>query len=177
MTSLTIDRRRYPHPISWLVFIFLWVLAVVLISRTVADLPPRIAVHFDAAGEPTSYMLRGDYRIFMLSFAAALPAALVAIMTLAYSRATDLKIPNREYWLSPQRLARTRAFLIAHGVWLGSMVIAIMCFVQWLVWQANQRLPPHLSNQSLIAGTLLLLLCMSAWIGTLMLAFRRPPEA
>jgi uncharacterized membrane protein len=164
------------HPISWLVFAALWLLAAILIHQTAADLPPRIAVHFDAAGQASSYMLRGDYRVFMLLFAGGLPALLVGIMTIAYSRATDLKIPDREYWLAPERLAATRAFLIAHAVWLGSMLIAIMCFVHWLVWEANQRQPPSLSNQSLLAGTLVVLLLISTWIATLMLAFRRPTK-
>ena len=176
MTTPSAEPQRYGHPISWLVFVALWLLAAIVIYRGAADLPPRIAVHFDAAGQATSFMLRGDYRVFMLLFAGGLPALLVGIMTAAYSRATDLKIPNREYWLAPQRLAGTRAFLIAHGVWLGSMLIAIMCCVHGLVWEANQRQPPSLSNQSLIAVSLVLLALISTWITTLMFAFRRPPE-
>ena len=56
------------------------------------------------------------------------------------------------------------------------MLIAIMCCVHWLVWEANQRQPPSLSNQSLIAVSLVLLALISTWIATLMFAFRRPPE-
>jgi hypothetical protein len=56
------------------------------------------------------------------------------------------------------------------------MLIAIMCFVHWLVWEANQRQPPSLSNQSLLAGTLVLVLLISTWIATLMFAFRRPTK-
>src|ERR1700683_5324218 len=115
MTTPSAEPQRYGHPISWLVFVALWLLAAIVIYRGAADLPPRIAVHFDAAGPATSFMLRGDYRVFMLLFAGGLPALLVGIMTAAYSRATDLKIPNREYWLSPQRLVGTPALPLAPG--------------------------------------------------------------
>jgi uncharacterized membrane protein len=162
--------------ISWLVFISLLVLAVVFVDRTAADLPLRVAVHFDAAGEPNSYMPRSDYRLFVLLFAAGLPAALVAVMTATYSLATELKIPNRDYWLAPQRLPRTRALLIAHGIWFGSMLIAMMCCIHRLVCKANQQQPPHLSNQALIAVSLALLLGISAWTAIFLFAFRQPPD-
>jgi uncharacterized membrane protein len=162
------------HTVSWLVFFALLALAVVFIDLTAADLPPRVAAHFDAAGQPNSFLSRSNYRVFMLLLAAGVPAALVAIMTAAYSLAADFRIPNRDYWLAPQRRGRTRAFLIAHGVWFGAMLVMMMCCVHWLVWKANQQQPAHLSNQALAAGSLFLLLCVGAWIGALLFAFRRP---
>jgi len=51
-----------------------------------------------------------------------------------------------------------------------------MCFMHWLVLDANRRRPPLLSNQAVFLGLLALLGCMIAWIGTLMIAFRRPED-
>jgi uncharacterized membrane protein len=166
--------RRYSHKFSWAVFIGMLLIAALFVNRTSNELPPLVAVHFDDAGRATSFIASGRYRVFVLLFTVALPIALVAIMTSAYSRATDFKLPNREYWLAPQRIARTRSFLVVHGIWFGTMLVGLMCFMHWLVLDANRQEPPQLSNQALFIGLLVLLGCMVTWIGTLMVAFRRP---
>jgi hypothetical protein len=102
--------------------------------------------------------------------------AVVAILTTVYSRATDMKLPNREYWLAPQRLDRTRAFLVAHGVWFGSLLVTLVCCVHWLELGANRLQPPHLSNQTFAAVLVAFLIATAAWISALMFAFRRPSE-
>jgi uncharacterized membrane protein len=162
------------HRVAWAVFIALLLFTAVFVLRTTTELPARVAVHFDETGQATSFMVRSQYRALILVFATALPLALVAIMSSAYSRATQFKLPNRDYWLAPQRIAQTRAFLIGHGIWFGSLLTGLMCFMHWLVLDANRHVPPFLSNQTVFVGLLVILGCMLAWIGTLMAAFRRP---
>jgi len=85
-----------------------------------------------------------------------------------------LKLPNREYWLAPQRLDRTRSFLVAHGVWFGSLLVTLVCFVHWLELGANRQQPPHLSSQTFAAVLIAFLIATAAWVAALMFAFRRP---
>jgi hypothetical protein len=132
-----------------------------------------VAVHFDAAGRAAAFAPRGQYLTAVLVFALALPVAVVGIMAFAYSRATDLKLPNRDYWLAPQRLERTRAFLITHSIWLGSIMVTLVCFVHWLVLDANLRRPPELSNSLFALGLGAFTVCVAVWVGTMMLVFRR----
>lgn len=162
------------HKLTWLLFVLLLMFAVIFVNRTAASLPSIVASHFDAAGQPNGFMSRSDYMVLLRVLTLGLPLAVVGILAIVYSRATDLKMPNREYWLAPQRLERTRAFLIAHGVWLGSMLVAFMCFFHWLELDANSQQPPHLSNRLFASGIIVFLVCLAAWIGTLMFAFRRP---
>ena len=159
--------------VSWAVFIVLVLGAAVYEYRTATRLPRMVAVHFDQAGLATSFMAVSRYRLAISLLSIVLPVALVAVMAFAYSRAADMKLPNRDYWMAPQRIARTRAFLVAHGIWFGSILIGLMCFLQWLVFDANQRRPPQLSNAAMLLGLTALLGCMVVWIGTLMVAFRR----
>jgi uncharacterized membrane protein len=165
-------RRR--HRITWAVFIALLLLAILFVTGTASELPPMVASHFDASGEPNAFMSRSGYIRFVLCFAVGFPAAIVAVLTMVYSRATDLKLPNRDYWLAPQRLDRTRAFLVAHGVWFGSLVVALVCCVHWLELGANRLQPPHLSNQTFAAVMLAFLIATAVWISALMFTFRRP---
>jgi uncharacterized membrane protein len=166
---------RHPHRVTWSVFILLLLSAIVFVTSTASELPLTVASHFDAAGQPNAFMSRSGYLRFVLCLAIGLPVAVVAILTAVYSRATDLKLPNREYWLAPQRLDRTRAFLVAHGVWFGSLLVTLVCCVHWLELGANRLLPPHLSNEMFAAVLVAFLIAMAAWISALMFAFRRPP--
>jgi uncharacterized membrane protein len=165
---------RYAHRATWSVFVLLLLFAILFVTGTAPELPPTVASHFDAAGQPNAFMSRSGYVRFVLCLAVGLPGIVVAVLWMVYSRATDLKLPNREYWLAPERLDRTRAFLVAHGVWFGSLLVTLACFVHWLELGANRQQPPHLSNQSFAAVLIAFLIATAAWIAALMFAFRRP---
>jgi uncharacterized membrane protein len=169
-----LPQARSPHRVTWSVFILLLLFAILFVTGTASELPPTVASHFDAAGQPNAFMSRSGYVRFMLCLAVGLPVIVVVILRSVYSRATDLKLPNREYWLAPERLDRTRAFLVAHGVWFGSLMVTLTCFVHWLELGANRQQPPHLSSQSFAAVLIAFLIATLAWIAALMFAFRRP---
>ena len=165
--------KRTARIMAFVVFVLLLIFAAVFVNADSASLPAMVAVHFDAAGRAEAIAPRGQYRRVAQLLALALPVAVVGIMAFAYSRATDLKLPNRDYWLAPTRLERTRAFLITHCIWLGSIMVTLTCFVHWLVLDANLRRPPQLSNSWFALGLGLFTACMAAWVGTLMFVFRR----
>jgi len=98
-------------------------------------------------------MSRGTYTKFVFFMGVGLPLLMVAFLTLVYSNARDMKMPNRDYWLAPERIAETRALLVAHGVCFGSLMTAMVCYVHWMILDAHRSAPPHLSNR-LVAGGL-----------------------
>jgi hypothetical protein len=159
---------------AWMVFAAALLLAACYLLRTAPALPPLVASHFDAAGVPNAFMSRAAYVHFMLAMSVGFPLALVGLLTLVYSYARNIKVPNRDYWLAAERIAGTRAFLIARGAWFGSMLALLMCLVHHLELNANSRVPPHLSAG--LAGTLLLAFfaVTAGWIFALLIAFRRP---
>jgi hypothetical protein len=160
--------------LSWAVFISMLVFATFFITRSAARLPALVPSHFDLAGYPDAFMTHDGYIRFTLLLGVGLPVALVSLLTVVYTRARDMKLPNRDYWLAPERIAQTRALLVAHGVWFGSLLVALVCFVHWLVLDAHRRVPPQLSNGSFEAGLLVFFLIAAAWIIGLLMAFRRP---
>jgi hypothetical protein len=167
-------QARYPHRATWSAFILLLLFAIFFVTGTASQLPPDVASHFDAAGQPNAFMSRSGYIRFVLCLAIGLPSIVAFTLTMVYSRATELKLPNRDYWLAPQRLDRTRSFLIAHGVWFGSLLVALVCMVHWLELGANRHQPPHLSSQTFALVMVAFLIATAAWVTTLMFAFRRP---
>jgi len=163
--------------LSWGVLVLAACGALVFITRTGGALPAMVASHFDAAGDPTAYMLRTSYIRFMLLLLVGVPAALVALLTWVYSRATDMKLPNRDYWLAPERIGRTRDMLVAHGIWFGTLLISLGCYVHWLILSAHRQQPAHLSSDRLYAGLLIFFLITAGWLLAMLQAFRRPRGA
>lgn len=155
-------------------FFILLFFGTLFVTRTASELPAAVASHFDAGGRPNAFMSHGGYIRFALFLAVGLPLLVVAILSTVYARAAKLKLPNSDYWLAPQRLARTRAFLLAHGAWFGSLLVILACSVHWLELGANRMQPPHLSNQAVATVLFGFLFATALWVAALMFAFRRP---
>jgi uncharacterized membrane protein len=163
--------RRPP----WIAFALALLFAIFYFSNTVASLPPLVASHFDAAGHPNAHMTREFYTKFIFAMGVGFPIAMVALLTVIYSKASDMKLPNRDYWLAPEHIAQTRSMLVAHGVWFGCLMVAMVCYVHWLELGAHRSAPPQLSNQMFMGGLFVFMALAAGWILALLRAFRRPP--
>jgi uncharacterized membrane protein len=160
--------------IHWIVFDLMLLFAILYVTSTVSELPPLVASHFNAAGTPTAFMTRSFYTKFVLTMGVAFPVAIVALLTVVFSAAKDMRLPNREYWLAPERIAQTRSVLISRAVWFGSLMVAMVCYVHWLEIGAHRSVPPHLSGQLIGTGLLVFFLTTGVWLAALLSAFRLP---
>jgi uncharacterized membrane protein len=166
--------RPAMNRIPWIAFALALLFAVFYISSTVSSLPPMVASHFDGAGFPTAHMTRAFYSKFLFGMGVGFPVAMVTLLSVVYSNARDMKLPNRDYWLAPERIAQTRALLVAHGVWFGCLMVAMVCYMHWLVLAAHRSVPPHLSNQLVMGGLLVFMGIAIGWVIGLLRAFRLP---
>lgn len=159
---------------AWIAFVLALLLAILFFADTVSSLPPLVASHFDGAGVPTAHMTRNSYTKFVFSMGVGLPVAMVALLALVYSKADDMRLPNAAYWLASERIAQTRALLVAHAVWFGCLLVAMACYVHWLELAAHRSVPAHLSNQLVLGGLLIFFAITLGWIMALLRAFRLP---
>jgi uncharacterized membrane protein len=162
------------NKIPWIAFALALLLAIFYFSATLSSLPPMVASHFDGAGFPTAHFTRAFYAKFLFGIGVAFPIAMVALLSVVYSKANDMKLPNRDYWLAPERIAQTRALLVAHGIWFGCLMVAMVCYMHWLVMTAHRSVPPHLSNQQVLGGLLVFMGIALGWVLALLRAFRLP---
>jgi uncharacterized membrane protein len=160
--------------LSWAVFALMLAFVILFVTFSTPRLPALVASHFDAAGVPTAFVARGIYLRFVLLAGVVLPVMLVALLAWVYSRAQNMKLPNKDYWLAPERIAATRALLVAQAVWFGSLLAAIVCYVHWLELDAHRSAPPQLSNPLFGAGLVTFLVIAVAWSIAILMAFRRP---
>jgi hypothetical protein len=140
------------------------------------SLPPVVASHFAAGGNADGFMPRNVYLGLMLVMAVGVPILLALGHSLVHLIPPHLvSLPNRDYWLSPERTAETFAFLRKHGVYLSALMAVFLCFVHWLVIRANKLQPPHFSASLFVTGLVLFLLAVAVWIGVLIVRFHRRP--
>jgi uncharacterized membrane protein len=162
--------------IPWIVFVLMLLFAMGYLILTASNLPSLVASHFNGAGYPTAYMTRGFYTRFVLALGVGLPVAMVALLTVVFSSAQDMRLPNRGYWLAPERIARTRSVLIPFGVAMGSLLVAMVCYIHWLELDAHRSVPPHLSNHWMLGGLLVFFLMTIGIMVAMLGAFRLPPD-
>lgn len=154
------------------------ILAIAFVFITGSSLPPAVASHFVAGGAANGFMPRAAYLRFTIAFLVGLPL-LIALLTSLTSLlpARFVNLPNRKYWLAPERRADTLAYLRKHGARFGVMLAIFLCFVHWLVVQANAHIPPLFPESLFFIGMAAFLLCVVIWLGGFIVHFRRPPGA
>jgi uncharacterized membrane protein len=158
------------------VLVFVLVLAGGFVWLTSGDLPSVVASHFGAGGNANGFMSKSMYTALMLAAVMAIPSLvgfsgqLVRVVPLQ-----SVNLPNKEYWLAPQRRAATLESLSSLSGLFAIVLTFFMCFVHWLVVQANALQPARLSEGSLFAGLAGFGVITALWLVALFRRFSRVP--
>ena len=141
-----------------------------------SSLPPVVASHFGASGKANGFMPRRVYLGFTLALTVGLPLLLVCVhSSVRFIPPRFINLPHREYWLAPERVAATFAFLQSQSISFAAFLAVFLCFVHWLVVRANAVQPPHLSGSLFVAGLVVFLVALVVWLGAFVAHFRRRP--
>ena len=166
--------------LAWFFFFF-------QIHRWAPQLPETVATHFDAAGRPNGWMPHAQHVRFLLSLGAGLPLFIIALFySLRFSPASLINIPNREFWLAPERRAQTDLKMLRHGIFLAAMLVSLFACVHLIIVAANLALRPGVSpadaleiqTRFVAPATKIVaaffIAAVIAWAATLLLLFRKP---
>jgi len=115
---------------------------------TMGELPARIATHFDITGQPNGWMSRAFYLEFTLALAVGLPFFLIATTSFSARLPGSLRrIPNREYWMAPERRPATIAVFRRFLAGMSCLLVLCVTGIHLLLVGANQdSTQPHLSS-------------------------------
>ena len=160
-----------------LLFVFLALYAVVHFSSVYSQLPGVLASHFNGRGAPTGWQTKQAF--FGVFVAVSVLAALIGFgmpMIIAAMPAQLVNLPNKRYWLAPERRAETTEFVNNYFAWLACAIylILVLAFDYAIRSNLHPENPPDPARMSyVLAGFVALTL-----LGTIrMLAkFIRPPE-
>ena len=150
--------------------------AAAFVYFTSDSLPPIVASHFVAGGAANGFMPRATYVRFMAVLVIVLPLFIAFMAGLSGALPSRfVNLPNRDYWLAPERQAETLAYLRRHGTRFGALLAVFLCFVHWLVLRANALQPPHFPESLFFAGMAVFVVALIAWLGSFVAHFRRSP--
>jgi uncharacterized membrane protein len=137
------------------------------------QLPDTIAVHFNASGEPDGWSGKTE---FVLTYG-AIEALMVlmgvaAVLIIGRVPPALVNIPNREYWLAPERRAETVEFIAGQVVWIEIATLGFLMAIAQLIFIENLGGDaPRLSGD--FWYVLVAFVCVVLWIGArIILRFR-----
>jgi len=157
-----------------LLFVLLLVVAPAVIWATSAPLPARVATHFGRGGLANGWMTHDGYLVFILAFTVLLPAFIVAMVgVLPRAIGARASIPNRNYWLTPERRDAALSSLASHACWLGCLLVVFLVAIHLLTVEANAATPARLSESAMIGVMAGFGLGIVLWLLALWMRFRR----
>jgi uncharacterized membrane protein len=110
-----------------ILFGFLALYAAMHFSYYYPQLPGTVASHFDARGVANGWQTKQAFFViffFVAAIAALLVFAIPWLMTVLPKSLINL--PNKEYWLSPERWPSSQNFLSAWFAWFGCAVFTVI---------------------------------------------------
>jgi uncharacterized membrane protein len=108
-------------------------------------LPDRLASHFGASGLPNGWMTKTQ---FFITYALVLLPVLFIEFWLhrkvSKTPQAKLNLPNKEYWLAPERRTETFSYFESFFAWYGCAFLFVVAVVMGLAMRANFYTPPQL---------------------------------
>jgi uncharacterized membrane protein len=138
-------------------------------------LPDRVASHFGPAGTANGWMTKSQ---FLLTYAIVLLPAFAVEFWLprrvARTGGDRLRLPNKEYWLAPERRSETFAYFEKFFAWYGCALLGLEVFAMGLAMRANLKNPPQLPTAPIVSAILVFVLFNVLAVIAMFLRFSKP---
>ena len=134
-----------------------------------------MASHFDGSGRPDGFQSRDAF--FTLSASMLVMTVLIFGGLGALFRVIPSKwfnLPNRDYWLGPERREETIDYISSQMEWFGSASLVLYLYVIQRVVETNRTSEPRLDSASMFVVLGLYLLFTGVWVARFILRFRKP---
>lgn len=158
------------------IFLFVLVAAGAFVWFTSGDLPALVASHFGPGGAANGFMAKDTYTVLMLAVVVGVPALVASTTQLVRILPPQMiNLPNRQYWLAPERRAATLEALASLNLRFALALAVFLCFVHWLVVRANAVQPARLPETLFFVGLAAFGAATLAWLLVLFRRFGRVP--
>jgi uncharacterized membrane protein len=155
---------------------FLANVMVTLVSLLI--LPERVAIHFGLGGLPDSWASNLNSTLLMLGIHALVFVSLYfSPKLLATMPSRWISLPNRNYWLAPERRSEAVAKFSQFMWQFGTAIFLFMLLAGVLTMRANLSEPVRLEEGVLLIGLAIFLAYTAYWTLALLRAFRVNTES
>jgi uncharacterized membrane protein len=159
-------------PVS--VFVFLVFVGVLQARKFAAAMPAVMATHFGASGKANGWQSQSAFFVtetvllgVCLLLAFGVPRLIEALPI------SLLNVPNKEYWMVPERRGETVEFFKKQFAWFGCAFLAFILVINELVFAANQSQPRQLNNSAFVTALIAFLVFVAVWTGRLLFYFSK----
>jgi uncharacterized membrane protein len=156
-------------------FILCFLANVLLSLASLVILPDPVAIHFGIGGAPDGWASREMSALLMTGMHVILFLSLYLSPRLLTSVPSKwVSLPNRDYWLAPERRAQA-VERFSRWMWqYGTGLFLFMFYVGLLTMRANLSDPVRLDERSMMIGLVVFLAYTGFWTVALLRSFRVP---
>jgi hypothetical protein len=118
-------------------------------------LPEVLGSHFAGNGAVNGWQTKAAF--FTTELAVVVLAAVVGFgvpRIIGAMPVSLINLPNKEFWLGPERREDTLLYIRAWSAWFGCGLLAFLLFVMELAFRANLQTPPHFNNAAFVPALL-----------------------
>lgn len=157
------------------ILLILIILCVVQAAYYYPRLPSSVASHFNVSGQPDSWSSKDSFVLTNIATIAGISIICLGIASLLRRIPISwINLPNKDYWLAPERKDDTLSTLSMQFGWLACATVALFIAMFQLTILANLSTDKTLGNTSwLFIG--LYLAFTAIWIVRLLRRFARVP--
>ena len=126
------------------IFFALILVAAVQLNYYAQRLPEIVGSHFSTRGSASAWQTK--FAFLSVELVIIVLAAIISFgvpRLIAAMPASAINLPNKDFWLSPERREETFYFLRTQMAWFGCALLAFLLYVMELVFRANLRTPPR----------------------------------
>jgi len=146
-----------------------WIVIVLLhAAQTIyyyPRLPALVAQHFGGDGRATGWASRDAF--FILSWTVLLVISAIFMFTPRALRTVPvslINLPNKDYWLAPERKEESLRFLEREMEWMGVMTVGFIALVLHLAIRANLVPDRRLENGAFVTLLVVFLVATTGWV-------------
>jgi uncharacterized membrane protein len=153
----------------------IFVAAIGELAYRYPQLPERVASHFNAGGQADGWTTKEQFAGMWVAVTAMLAFMLgMTLVIVSVAPASSFNLPNRDYWLAPERVAATRRMVVERILWF---MAGLMLFISHLSHEAI-RFNLNPGGQLTVWTPLGVFLAFTAvWCGEMYRTFQRVPRA
>jgi uncharacterized membrane protein len=149
-------------------------LALLHARQLSSSLPAMVASHFDLVGRANGWMPRATFVGFYAVVVGLITLSFVGGGALIAAQPADkLKLPNREYWLAPERQEQSVAWIRAWMTWMAVVTVLLMLGVMRIVALFNAD-PTQNRGSDFRTALFVYLVATAAMVGALSFRFSKP---
>jgi len=138
------------------------------------DLPAIVPSHFNANGVVNGHMPRHAYLVFVSAITLIAPAIVVFAPGAAIrAPGARVNLPNRDYWMAPDRRARTIGMIDNYFAVFGIGLVGFLCFTHYQVVRAVAADPMRMDMAWMNLGLGVFLGFLVVWMFAFIARFAR----